>query len=113
MHRAPLCRSEKQKSVFPGRRGYCRRFRPAEGIRRNGQQSAGDDESFGDGITSNMTATMGDSDSALRRTTLRLIQGEHLARADAEQFLAALVDPAATDAQIAAALVALSRKGET
>jgi anthranilate phosphoribosyltransferase len=53
------------------------------------------------------------SDSALRRSTLRLIRGENLARADAEQFLAGLLDPAATDAQIVAALVALATKGET
>src|SRR5205807_1666759 len=58
-------------------------------------------------------AAMIDSNSALHRTTLRLIRGEHLTRAEAEQFLAALVDPAVTDAQIAAALVALATKGET
>jgi anthranilate phosphoribosyltransferase len=60
-----------------------------------------------------MTTAMIDSVSALRRTTLRLIRGEHLTRAEAEQFLAALVDPAVTDTQIAAALAALATKGET
>jgi anthranilate phosphoribosyltransferase len=53
------------------------------------------------------------SDSALGLTTLRLIKGEDLGRAGAEQFLVALIDPAVTDAQIAAALVALAAKGET
>ncbi|HYY14917.1 MAG TPA: anthranilate phosphoribosyltransferase [Chthoniobacterales bacterium] len=60
-----------------------------------------------------MTGAIAESDSALRRATLRLIRREDLDRADAEQFLAALLDPRATDAQIAAALVALAAKGET
>ncbi|HET9418140.1 MAG TPA: anthranilate phosphoribosyltransferase [Chthoniobacterales bacterium] len=60
-----------------------------------------------------MTTTMIESSSALRRITLRLINGEHLGRAEAGEFLDALLGPAATDAQIAAALIALATKGET
>ena len=43
----------------------------------------------------------------------QLVRGEDLSRADAELFLDSLLDPAATDGQIAAALVALAIKGET
>ena len=49
----------------------------------------------------------------LRETTMRLVRGENLSRTDSAKFLDALLDPAATDAQIAAALVALTAKGET
>ena len=63
---------------------------------------------------------MSSSDSKLRtpnpelQTFLsRLMRGEDLSRAEAAQFLAALLDPAATDAQIASALIALRLKGET
>jgi anthranilate phosphoribosyltransferase len=49
----------------------------------------------------------------LRETTMRLVRGENLSRTEAANFLDALLDPAATDAQIAAALVALTAKGET
>ena len=49
----------------------------------------------------------------LRETTMRLERGENLSRTDAANFLDALLDPAATDSQIAAALVALTAKGET
>lgn len=43
----------------------------------------------------------------------RLVRREDLNRNDAEQLLQSLLDAAATDAQIAAALVALALKGET
>jgi anthranilate phosphoribosyltransferase len=49
----------------------------------------------------------------LRETTMCLMRGESLTRGEAASFLNALLDPAATDAQVAAALVALAAKGET
>ena len=50
---------------------------------------------------------------SLRALLLRLMRGEHLTRREAAALLDALLDGAATDAQIAAALVALAVKGET
>jgi anthranilate phosphoribosyltransferase len=52
-------------------------------------------------------------DSSLRTLLLRLMRGESLGRDEAGQLLGALLDGEATDAQIAAALVALAVKGET
>jgi anthranilate phosphoribosyltransferase len=49
----------------------------------------------------------------LREFTLRLMRGESLRREEAAALLEALLDGAATDAQIGAALVALAVKGET
>jgi anthranilate phosphoribosyltransferase len=49
----------------------------------------------------------------LRETTRRLVRGENLSRTEAASFLDALLDPVATDTQIAAALIALTAKGET
>jgi anthranilate phosphoribosyltransferase len=49
----------------------------------------------------------------LREATMRLVRGENLSRAEAANFLDALLDPVATDTQIAAALIALTAKGET
>src|SRR5260370_31375851 len=49
----------------------------------------------------------------LREMTLRLMRAENLSRAEAREFLSALINPAATDAQVAAALVVLAVKGET
>ncbi len=49
----------------------------------------------------------------LRETTMRLVRGENLSRTEAANFLDALLDPVATDTQIAAALIALTAKGET
>lgn len=49
----------------------------------------------------------------LRALLLRLMRGENLARAEGKALLDALLDGGATDAQIAAALVALAVKGET
>jgi anthranilate phosphoribosyltransferase len=52
-------------------------------------------------------------DSSLSKFLARLVRGENLARDDASQFLERLLDSDATDAQVAAALVALAMKGET
>ncbi|MGB7925744.1 MAG: anthranilate phosphoribosyltransferase, partial [Pyrinomonadaceae bacterium] len=49
----------------------------------------------------------------LRALLLRLMRGENLRRAEAAELLDYLLDGAATDAQVAAALVALAVKGET
>ena len=51
--------------------------------------------------------------SLLRKNLLRLMRGENLRRAEAAEFLDALLDTDTTDAQIGAALVALAVKGET
>jgi anthranilate phosphoribosyltransferase len=53
------------------------------------------------------------ADLKLRETTLRLMHRQNLSRAEATNFLECLLNPAATDAQIAAALIALAVKGET
>ena len=52
-------------------------------------------------------------DFELRELTLRLMRGENLSRAEAAAFLGCLLNPIATDAQIAAALTSLAVKGET
>jgi anthranilate phosphoribosyltransferase len=52
-------------------------------------------------------------DSELRQTTLRLMRGENLNRIEAANFLSALLNPAATDTQVAAALAVLAVKSET
>jgi len=52
-------------------------------------------------------------DFELRELTLRLMRGENLSRAEAGNFLGCLLNPVATDAQIAAALTSLALKGET
>jgi anthranilate phosphoribosyltransferase len=49
----------------------------------------------------------------LREMTMRLVGGENLSRSEAADFLDALLDRATTDTQIAAALIALTAKGET
>jgi anthranilate phosphoribosyltransferase len=49
----------------------------------------------------------------LREMTTRLMRAENLTRAEAANFLNALLSPAATDAQVAAALAVLAAKGET
>ena len=51
--------------------------------------------------------------AGLRTFLPRLMRGENLVRAEATQLLDALLDGAATDAQIAATLIALKQKGET
>ncbi|HEX8706862.1 MAG TPA: anthranilate phosphoribosyltransferase [Pyrinomonadaceae bacterium] len=53
------------------------------------------------------------AEMGLRALLLRLMRGEDLQRAEAGALLEALLDGEATDAQIAAALVALAVKGET
>ena len=52
-------------------------------------------------------------DFELRELTMRLMRGENLSRAEAGNFLGCLLNPIATDAQIAAALTSLAVKGET
>jgi anthranilate phosphoribosyltransferase len=52
-------------------------------------------------------------DFELREMTLCLMRGENLSRAEAQKFLGALLNPGATDAQVAAALAVLAVKGET
>jgi len=52
-------------------------------------------------------------DFKLRELTLRLMRGENLSRAEAGNFLDCLLNPVATDAQIAAALTSLAVKGES
>lgn len=49
----------------------------------------------------------------IRETTMRLVHGEDLSRTEAANFLDSLLNPGATDTQIAAALIALTAKGET
>jgi len=50
---------------------------------------------------------------SLKQFLPRLMRGESLSRAEAAEFLEALLNPEATDAQIAATLIALKVKGET
>ena len=62
----------------------------------------------------NLQATVRETGNLdLRKTTMRLVRGENLSQAEAANFLDALLDPVATDKQIAAALIALTAKGET
>lgn len=62
----------------------------------------------------NLQATVGETRNVdLREATVRLVRRENLSRTEAANFLDALLDPLATDTQIAAALVALTAKGET
>ena len=58
-----------------------------------------------------MVSEIGNLD--LRKMTMRLGRGENFSRAEAAKFLDALLNPAASDSQIAAALIALTAKGET
>ena len=53
------------------------------------------------------------ADLDLRQMTMRLTRGQNFSRVEAANFLDALLDQAATDTQIAAALTALTAKGET
>src|SRR3979411_1572946 len=53
------------------------------------------------------------SNNSLRGYITTLMRGENLSRPEAAMFLDALLAPSATDAQIAAALIALKSKGET
>jgi anthranilate synthase component I len=52
-------------------------------------------------------------DFELRELTLRLMRGENLSRVEAGNLLGCLLNPIATDTQIAAALTSLAVKGET
>jgi anthranilate phosphoribosyltransferase len=62
--------------------------------------------------TQNLTKSMPPA-ASLSVYLARLMHGENLSRHDASGFLESLLDGVATDAQIAAALVALAVKGET
>ncbi len=53
------------------------------------------------------------SNDFLRDVVVRLMRSENLSRAEASMLLDALLDSSATDAQIAATLIALKLKGET
>jgi len=53
------------------------------------------------------------SENPLRQFTAALMRGQDLSRARAVEFLEALLDEQSTNAQIAAALIALAAKGET
>jgi anthranilate phosphoribosyltransferase len=53
------------------------------------------------------------AENPLRRFTAALLRDENLNRAEASEFVAALLEEGSTDAQIAAALIALAAKGET
>jgi anthranilate phosphoribosyltransferase len=59
------------------------------------------------------SATTETGNLQLRQMTMRLMRGENLSRIEAANFLDALLDPAATDAQVAAALALMAAKGET
>ena len=62
----------------------------------------------------NLQAMVKETDNLdLREMTIRLVRGENLSRTEAANFLDALLDPVTTDTQIAAALIALTAKGET
>src|SRR6266511_464475 len=109
---------KKRARVLSGWRGYRLRFGSATGIRRNRDQSAGNDEGASNGESDKsamnlqaMARETGNLD--VRETTMRLMCGENLSRIEAANFLDALLDPSATDTQIAAALIALTAKGET
>jgi len=62
----------------------------------------------------NLQAMVGETGNRdLREMTMRFARGENFSRTEAANFLDALLDPAATDSQIADALIALTAKGET
>jgi anthranilate phosphoribosyltransferase len=61
----------------------------------------------------NSQGVAAEPDADLRQMTRRVMRGENLSRTEAANFLGALLDPVATDAQIAAGLIALRAKGET
>ena len=62
----------------------------------------------------NLQATVNETGNLdLREMTMRLVRGENLSRTEAANFLDALINPLAADTQIAAALIALTAKGET
>src|SRR5437764_9578273 len=113
-----MCRIEKRAGVLSGRRGDRLRFGSATGIRRNRDQGPGNDEGArnGESAKNAMNVQSVESETVnldLRETTMRLVRGENLSRTQAANFLDALLDPVATDTQIAAALIALTAKGET
>src|SRR5438876_11119449 len=64
-------------------------------------------------LSAPVSATNAKADTPLFAYLARLIRGENLTDADAEGFFRALTDISANPAQIAAALTALTAKGET
>src|SRR5437762_8536564 len=113
-----MCRIEKRAGVLSRRRWDRLRFGSATGIRRNRDQGPGNDEGARNGESDKsamspqaMVRETGNLD--LRETIMGLVHGENLSRTEAANFLDALLDPVATDTQIAAALIALTTKGET
>src|ERR1051325_7237635 len=118
LHRAAMRSVKRRSGVFSGWRRHCRRFGPGQGIRRNGQQSACNDERAGNGKPneSRMNSQCIGTEAGnleLRQMTMRLMRGENLSRSEAADFLDALLNPSATDAQVGAALAVLAAKGET
>src|SRR4051812_35148596 len=113
-----MCRIEKRAGVLSGRRGDRLRLGSATGIRRNRDQGPGNDEGARNGESAKNAMNLQSVESEtvnldLRETTMRLVRGENLSRTQAANFLDALLDPVVTDTQIAAALIALTTKGET
>ena len=64
-------------------------------------------------LSAPVSATNAKADTPLFPFLIRLIRGENLSAGDAAKFYAALTDINANPAQIAAALTALTAKGET
>src|SRR4029453_16362301 len=127
VHRTAMRCFEKRKGLFSSRRGHCGRLGPRSRVRRDRQQSARDGKGAVNGETDatamkfaiahrQNSGPRGASDTNnlnLSEATLRLTNGENLSRAEAAKFLECLISPDVTDQQIAAALMALSAKGET
>src|SRR5438067_8232389 len=113
-----MWRIEKRAGVLSRRRWDRLRFESATGIRRNRDQGPGNDEGARNGESDKNAMNLQSVESEtvnldLRETTMRLVRGENLSRTQAANFLDALLDPVVTDTQIAAALIALTAKGET
>jgi anthranilate phosphoribosyltransferase len=64
-------------------------------------------------LSAPVTATSEKAETPIFKYLARLIRGEDLSAKDAAQFFRALIDPAIGSNQIAAALTALTAKGET
>src|SRR5436305_6276315 len=118
MHRIAVRRIKKREGILSSRCWDCRRLRAALGIRGNSEQGACNVESSRDGcengtVVSSAPLILAMQVNDLQKITLRLMRGENLSRVEARVFLSALINPDVTDAQIAAALAALTVKGET
>src|SRR2546421_5324592 len=134
MHRVALRRIEKGEGIRASGRWHRRRLKPTLRVRGNRQQSARDGKGSFNGsangiemkleradskeiegaLRPNRPSAFGEiADLKLSETTARLMHRENLSRAEAANFLECLLNPAVTDAQIAAALTSLAVKGET